>query len=209
MPLFTQSLPVAGGTITGNLTVAGSATVGGVSVPPNSWRPSDQNLTTWAFDPANASSASNPTGGVVNLVQLILRTAATINNIIVEVATAGSVLTSGQNFLGLYDSSGTRQGVTADQTTAWASTGIMTTALVTPYAAAAGKYFVAILSNGTTTPQFARATGITGTSGLVNTGLAVSTARFGLNGSAQTSLPSSITMSSNTFASTAFWAGLS
>lgn len=174
-----------------------------------SWQPSDQNLIAWSYEPSVATSSGTITPGVIQLVAVILRKAATITNVIVEIAAVGSALTTAENFLALYDSSGTRQGVTADQTSAWASTGVMVTPLATPYSAAAGVYYVAVLSNGSTSPTFARSTGITGAGGFINVGLTASTARFAVNGTAQTSMPSSLTLSSNSLAAIALWAGVS
>jgi hypothetical protein len=63
--------------------------------------------------------------------------ATTIISALLFLDTAGSALTSGQQcFAALYSSSGTLLSVTADQSTAWVSTGLRTMALAT--AAGAG-----------------------------------------------------------------------
>jgi hypothetical protein len=75
----------------------------------------------------------------------------------VYVVTAGSSLTSGQNFAALYDSSKNLVGITADQATAWGTTGEKVMALTTPYVVTApGLFKGAMWSVGTTPPAFAR-----------------------------------------------------
>lgn len=170
--------------------------------------PGDQGLIAWSGDPAGAGVSASPASGGVRLMRIILRRAATLNTVWVVVATAGATLTSGQNFIGLYTSAGTRVALTADQTTAWGTTGIKSAAFTSSYAAAAGSYYVALLSVGTTTPLFA-ATSVQSSGLAANVNLSVSTGRS-LNGpSAQTSLPTSITMASNTLGTSLYWVGVS
>lgn len=170
--------------------------------------PGDQGLIAWSGDPAGVGSTSAPASGAVRLMRIVLRRAATLSTVWLVVGTAGATLTSGQNLLGLYNASGTRVALTADQTTAWGSTGIKSAAFTGSYAAAAGTYFVAILAVGTTPPAFGVNSVLSG--GLAaNANLSVSTGRA-LNGpTAQTSLPASITMASNTFGTAMFWVGVS
>lgn len=104
--------------------------------------------------------------------------------------------------------SGALIGKTADQSSAWASSGLNTAALAGgPFYLSQGWVYVVILGNGTTRPAFGRAT-VQG-SGAVNAGLTVSTARYAVNSSARTTLPASITMSGNAFSATTYWAALS
>lgn len=151
----------------------------------------DRGLIAWSWDPSLQPGAGNPTTGVLNLTRVQIRRPVTITNLVASVAVAGVTLTAGQNFGALYDSAGTRVGVTADQTAAWGSAGNKTMALTASYLAAQGFYWVALLSNGTTAPQFVRAP--TSTSGLNNLGATVATAFSGTFGAAQTTTPASIT----------------
>ena len=189
------------------VTAKGAAT----ALPPvaNQFFPTDQNLIAWSYDPQGATSSVAPSGGVIQLVQLVLRGPATVTNVLVHVATGGSTLTAGQNFAGLYDTTGARLGVTADQTTPWTTAGLETMALTSPVQLAAGMYYVALVANGTTPPAFARSTGIASASALINAGLTAATARFATNSSGQTSLPSTVTLASNSLATTAFWVAVS
>ncbi len=77
------------------------------------------------------------------------------------------------------------------------SVGTKTLALSAPYAAAAGKYWVAILANAATAPTIFR----NGSTLSASPGLSAATARFALNGTALTALPASITPGSNVIAS--------
>jgi hypothetical protein len=169
--------------------------------------PADQGFLAWSGNPAYASDTGQPSSGGIRLCKIFLRRAATISNIWVCVTTAGATLTSGQNLLGLYTSAGARVAVTADQATAWTTTGNKSAALTASYSAAAGTYYVAILSVGTTIPQFSAMSAPTVSP--VNANLTVSTGRFLSGPSGQTSLPANITMSSNTFNYTAYWVAVS
>jgi hypothetical protein len=192
------------------LTNVNAYTLNGVQVPGNVFQASDHNLIAWSYDPAlPTNSLALSTGGVVHLVKVILRYAATINNVLYQVNTAGATLTSGQNFVGVYDSGGTRRAVSADQTTAWGSTGLMTTAMTASYSAAAGVYYIAFVANGTTGPALARLNGLAGAGATINAGLTAATYRFATNGSGNTSLPASLTLSSNSTESVPYWAALS
>ena len=169
--------------------------------------PADQGFIAWTFDAGVVGGSASPSSGGVRLGRIILRRAATISYIWLSVVTAGSGLTANQSFVGLYSSSGTQLGVSADQSSSWASAGFKQIALTTPYTAAAGTYYVALLTNGTTVPAFAFMGGITNAP--VNANLTVSTGRALSGPSSQTSLPASITMSSNAFNSSAYWFAVS
>lgn len=165
-------------------------------------------LAAWNMDPALCTAGSGTTLAAVTLIRVNLRYPQSVTNVLAYVTTGGGTLTSGQNFAGLYNSSGTRVAATADQSTAWASTGLMTMALSGgPYALAAGFYWVALLANGTTAPSFLRMTTPQSASA-PNLGMSVTGSRCATNGTG-TSLPSSITPSSNANAGQIWWAGLS
>lgn len=166
---------------------------------------SDHAAKAWAYDPTMAVNSTVLTSGSVQMSKVILRAGATISTIYYNVSSAGVTLTAGQNFVGLYDAAGNQVGVSADQAANWTSTGQKTTALVTPAVLAAGSYCVAILSNGTTPPGLARATG-QGT--FVNFGLTTTTARYtsaGIGWTGLTSLPASGNFANRALSSTPLW----
>lgn len=170
--------------------------------------PADHGLLTWTHDPATLRSASNATtSGTVYLCKVkITERSSVVSNVLVGIEVAGATLTAGQSLVGLYNSSGTRLAQSADQSANWTSTGLKTIALTAPQTLAVGYYYVAILSVGTTPPQFAMGAG---GSTSVNAGLTTATSRFLTGPTAQTSLPASITLGSQTPTSGARWAALS
>lgn len=161
------------------------------------------------YDLVAASAASVLTSGTVTHVRVDLLTPATVSTITLPVFNAGSGLTAGQNFVGLYDSAGTRVAVSADQSASWATNGEKNIALTAPYAAAAGTYYIAMLSNGTTPIGILRSVTTGAVTGVLNHGLTAATARWATGPTAQTTLPASITMASRTPLNTSYWAGLS
>lgn len=161
------------------------------------------------YDPASAPAGSALTSGTVHMSRVDLPAPATISTITTTVVTAGGTLTAGQNFAGLYDASGTRVGVTADQSAAWTSIGEKNMALTVPYAAAIGTYYVAYLSNGTTPIAPLRGTSGAAVTNLINHGMTMATARWATGPTAQTTLPASITMSSRVLGTVAYFAAIS
>lgn len=168
----------------------------------------DQNLIAWTYDPSLIRGTGIATvSGTVYLMKVkIVNRATVVTSISMGIETAGATLTAGQSLLGLYDSTGTRLGVTADQSANWTSTGMKTVALTAPVTLNVGTYYVAMLSVGTTPPQFATAAG-----GNVNisVGLTSGNLRYIIGPTAQTSLPASITLTSFTGSTASRWAALS
>lgn len=170
-------------------------------------QPSDHGLHAWTFDPANAAGSSTMTAGTVYLAKVQLRRASYVTNLLATVGTAGATLTAGQCFAGLYNSSGTLIAGSADQATNWQSIGTKTMALTSgPYSLAAGAYYIALLANGATPPQFIRSN--TASASMINVGLTVSTGRYITTETARTSLPASTTLGSASTDFTARWAAL-
>jgi hypothetical protein len=138
--------------------------------------------------------------------KLVLPVISTATNIIMSISTAGSSLTSGQNFIGLYSPSGTLLSGTADQTTNWGSSGLKTMALSSQQTnLPPGIYTVAFYGNGSTLPTLR--VGTAGSS-WPNAGLATVNSRFGIaNTGLTTALPSTVgTITANEFA---WWIALS
>ncbi|MGZ4619638.1 MAG: hypothetical protein ACXV3F_13190, partial [Frankiaceae bacterium] len=166
----------------------------------------DQGLIAWSAAPDSAANNTPLVSGTIYLVKVWLRQAQTIANILLSVGCAGSGLTPGQNLAALIDSNGNQRGTTADQAAAWASTGVQTMALTCPYNAAPGWYYVAILSAGTTPPSLQNCNANPG----INAGLATTALRMAINGTSQTSIPASFTLSSNsTCGARLWWAAIS
>ncbi|MGQ4358563.1 hypothetical protein [Streptomyces sp. SAS_272] len=196
----------------GGSDVVSPASIGALSIASygNVWVPSDHGLISWAFDPA-ASSTSGTTlsAGFIYLVELVLRQAATISKVHAVIGTAGATLTSGQCLAGLYDTSGVRQAITADQSTVWNSAGNKAMNLLSSYSAPAGKLYVALLFNGTTSPTFACGSTLGAAFTPGNANLASGSYRFCRSAAGQTSLPTSVTLSGYTPDANNVWAAAS
>lgn len=167
----------------------------------------DHGFLAWACDPASMVNQTTHTAGVLYGSRVDIRAATPVTNIVVFCSTAGETLTADQNLIGLYNSAGTRVGQSANQATAWESTGVKTAAIAGgPVACAAGFYWVVLVSNGTTRPKF-------GVGSLfsvgANAGLAAAATRFASQATGQTELPATLTPGSWLQDANAPWAALS
>lgn len=119
------------------------------------WTPAASGFAAWSEDPAMCYiGAAGFTAGVLVLRAVLIPQPTAIANVAVNVNTAGAGLTAGQNFAGLWQG-GTMKAVTADQSTAWQSTGLKVMPLAGgPVVVAAGLAYVGAWVNGTTKPQF-------------------------------------------------------
>ncbi|MFF8589957.1 hypothetical protein ACF061_00715 [Streptomyces sp. NPDC015220] len=183
---------------------AGLATFGNV------WTPSDHGLIAWSLDPAACTTTGTTlSAGFIYLLGVVLRQATTISKVNAVIGTAGATLTAGQCLAGLYDSAGTRRGITADMSTTWNSVGNKAMSLTGSYSAPAGRYYIAMLFNGTTSPTFAAGSTFGSTFTPGNANLAAGSYRFCRSASGQTSLPASITLSGYTPDANNVWAAVS
>lgn len=191
----------------GRTKVTIAATSGGSADPP-AWSPVDNGLTAAPYDlQVTQANEKSPTAGVLYVVGMRVCQAATLTEIWLSWA-AGSGLTAGENFVGVYDNAGTLIGTTADQTTAWGSTQTTGSAPLTvesgqSLAVTAGEWlYAAILANGTTTPSFAC---LGGPTNLGNVNLSGGK-RFGMSTGPYSALPT--TLPTLSLADYAFWIGL-
>lgn len=163
----------------------------------------------WAFDPVNGLG-TNVSSNVIVATRVLIPSKCTPGNLLAYVNVAGSSLTSGQNLGGLWKADGTLVATTADQTTAWQSTGLKTMSISATNGQsltnlAAGIYFVGFLSNGTTRPQFFGTNpGVISNAGLSGSGLS---ARAAYSSTGATSLPTTLTLTGGT--TQQIWAGVS
>lgn len=121
---------------------------------PLQWNAADHGFISWAFDPSQATATFTLTTGGTLYVVALKTTTRTVTNVVYNITTAGATLTTGQNWLGLYQA-GVLLGSSADQTIPWVSTGVTTTALTLPTQVAQGIVYVAFVFNGTTGPTLA------------------------------------------------------
>ncbi|MFF4644977.1 hypothetical protein [Streptomyces sp. NPDC001389] len=177
--------------------VSGSApAASGINLDNPARMPADQSLLAWTGDPNDAGhvTAQSNAGvaGRITLVQLLLRKQITWSKIWFGLAGVDAGATLANCYLGVYNSSGTLLGVTADISTSLMSgaTG-KSVDLVTPFTAAPGEYYIAMLLNGTWTTNSltfkATGAGIT-----VNCGLTAPRLRYSNMLTGQTTLPSTL-----------------
>lgn len=199
--------------IKGPASIEGKATVSGTVVAENlpsagGWSPTDHGLKAWTFDPNMVAGGSLLSAGVVKLDRINVRAPVVVRTAYFWTSVAGSSLTADQNFIGLYNSTGTLL-VSVDADVPFAATaGLQTVALGTALALAEGFYWFAWLTNGGTAPTVARGTAVTGGTGVINLGLAAATFRSATNGTGQTALPASLTVGSNAANFANMWVAL-
>lgn len=175
----------------------------GAIFPSGEFQPADHGMTSWAYDPALCSGGSLAINGSVYLTKQAVRKAYTTSQVWWSITTAGATPVGGQNFVGIYSSAGTLLG-SANVDAAISSSGAKSTALSVPLTP--GFVWIAFLFNATTAPTLARAGSFETTP---NAGLANTSYRFALNGTARTTLAASLTPASNTSVNSLnFWGGL-
>jgi len=127
-------------------------------------RPATENyLLGWTFPSEDASGSTQPTVGEVYLQRVRVAAPGTINTIYSFATTAGVSMTTAQNFVGLYDLSGTRVATSADCSTLWQAPNVgaggshvVQIPLVSGLAVGGGdELYVAALFNGPTMPNVA------------------------------------------------------
>jgi hypothetical protein len=156
-------------------------------------RPHDHNALGWTIPPESCRSDSQLTAGVVYLNAVYISEYATAAKIEWGINTIGATATAGANWVGLYNSVGTRLaavGVDAKVTVQGATAEAISQA-VTP-----GVYYIAYLFNATTMPKLYCGSDLNAT--LANFNLGSLNGRFLTSGTGQTTLPSTITMSGTT-----------
>ena len=170
--------------------------------------PQNHNVIAWTDSPTNiASSGIQPTNGVLSLAAVFVPKSITATKLFWGIATVGATPTSSQNFIGIYDSTGARLAnvnVDARVTVNGFFSETISVAL-TP-----GMYYIGWVFNATTGPSIWRTNpaSINGSTSFLNLNLASAASRYGTYGTAQTALPSSLTLASIAAAGNAFWAAI-
>jgi hypothetical protein len=169
--------------------------------------PANHGAIAWTADPSITTYTVAATNGTLFLSAVYIPNPVTAIKIWWKIATAGATPTAGQNFVGLYNSSGTRLasvGVDGRITTAGLYSETISVAL-TP-----GWYWVGFLLNSATPPQLRSSTGgVAADAAWINFNLTAAQSRYAINGTGLTALPATITPSSNSQSSYAIWAALS
>lgn len=179
-----------------------------VSLAVNTWLPGDNNLLAASYPVQPSQSTQAMTAGTIYLIKVKVPVTIKISTIwLFSNGAAGSGASTG-SFVGVYNSAGTRLGVSADCATQFGTSFntisvplLAATTVPPPFA------WIAILSNlAVTQPTLATAQG---NGNLVNLGLTAATYSFCTNGTG-TALPVSITPASNSLTGAqSFWTGAS
>jgi hypothetical protein len=178
-------------------------------------RPDLQGFKEWAVDPLVAAQSAStavttPTNGTVYLTRIDAMSGQAVSNVHFWMTGTASNLTSGQCFAAVFDlTTGAQLGVSASAHSLFAGTSpiLITVPLTASFTPAPGaKLYAALVLNGTGTNPTLRNISTSGS--VPNAGLTAATARGATNATSQTTMPSTITTSSNT-AVAALWAALS
>jgi hypothetical protein len=173
--------------------------------------PYDHNLIAWSFDPAASDRSAGValTSGRAHVTLLYVPVATTITNIRMYVFTAGTSITAGQSFAAIYEADGDLLRASADQSTAFATTGDKVIPLSSPYVLAAPGYIKVIVWSvfSGTAPAFMRSSGsVAGAAnniGMADPLMRAAVANTGLT----TTAPS--TLGAQTASASIAWVGLS
>lgn len=173
------------------------------------FRAADHGLLAWSIDPSQAANSTVLTADIT-MMRVNVRQPRPISNVVTFLVTAGTALTAGACWAGLYNSSGVLVGQTADQATAWLTAGTKVMPLASTVNATPGAYYVAYLATGTTLPALAREGQQTGGSdGLINIGMTAGTARTATAARVGNTLPASIAMGGRTMIPQSFFTAVS
>jgi hypothetical protein len=177
------------------------------SQTPNIRFPSDQGLVAWTFDPLFSTATTTVTNGTVYLAAVRLRSAAIISKIWYIIQTAAVTPTVGQNYIGLYDSTGSLLNATSIDSNL-SAVGVNGVALSASQNLGAGVYWVALLVNAATSPGISRA-GAQQASAL-NVNLSTpANYQFATNGTSRTSLTAITPASNSTSGAFGMWTAVS
>lgn len=169
-----------------------------------------QGYQAWNYDPQFlvATGAAANVSGTIYLHKVYLMAGQTATGVGLGVNTAGATLTAGQNLIGLYDSTGARQALTADQSGVWNATGYKSANFTTPFSVTtSGFFYVGILAVGTTPPTFSQVG--SASQAFYNANTSAGTFRHCSDGTGQTSLPASITLSATVSTPVNMWVSVS
>ena len=124
------------------------------------WVPAHNKLLAATCDPATATANLTLSAGFVWFNKIWLPETISVTTLQIGLQVAGSSLTAGQNFGGIYDAAGNLIAKTADQATAWQSGGFKSMALtaesgfsLTLPGGPGVWIYGALLANGSTAPQ--------------------------------------------------------
>ncbi|MGW7100397.1 hypothetical protein [Streptomyces sp. NPDC054838] len=166
------------------------------------YTPEEHGLQAWTGDPGQAGTVTAQTSagvaGRITLVKIPIRKQITWSEIWMGVAGVDAAATLANNYVGVYDSSGSLKATSADISSLLLSNPVSKPfAMVAPFVADPGYYFIALLLNGTWT-QNSLTLKSTGAGITANSKLTAPNLRFSSILTGQTSLPPSLNLASQT-----------
>ncbi|MFF1701336.1 glycosyl hydrolase family 28-related protein [Streptomyces sp. NPDC058252] len=163
--------------------------------------------TTWTGDPelAQTSNSAAP-GGTLLLRMMFISRSTTITKAFIQTATGSTSPTTAQNWVGLYDINGNLLG-SADITSQVSVAQFITATFSSGIPVTPGKYYLALLFNGTTNAAPYRSAG--SLIAAMNGNVTANNYRACTNGSGLTALPATFTPANNSQSNAqAYWAAL-
>jgi hypothetical protein len=163
-----------------------------------------QGLISQNYDRSIAGGGASSTDGTVFFMALGLRAADVVTKLSIAISSAGGGITTSK--VGLYKKDGTRLALSADQGTAWQSSGVKTISMITPYTVPADDlyYGAIIVKFSVASPTFLMAMQAS-TAGSVGEAVGSGARAYGIQ-AGQTDLPSPATIA---VGSKAYWIGAS
>lgn len=184
---------------------------GGIAAPSTAdWTAADSGQIARTYDPTLATVAAPPVAGTLYLMGIMVRASTTTAGGTLAQTGAGTLMTSGQNFLALFDSAGTQRAISADLSATLATPNqLIDPNWVTPATLVPGMYWIALLVNSTgTLPTFRTSMAALSASWSLSVNANLSPARSTSNGTGRTAVPSSITPGSNSNTALCWWAAI-
>jgi len=183
-----------------------------VTQPGASVEPSDYGLIAWSYDAGLASQSSTTvSGGTLYLTAVYPRAAFNSTKVYFSVATVGVTPTAGDNWIGLYNTSGTLLASKGIDSNVTAGVGLQTITWTSATGAQpAGQYWIGFYFNAGTEPTLYRAP-TPADNATQNIGLTTTNYRMCQQaGGFTTALPSPLTVSSNSISGSPrlFWVAL-
>ena len=186
------------------LSVDNTGVMSGLSVPYAPAIPSDHGLKAWSWTPTEADNNNElPTAGLLNLVRLRRVPVGPIRNLVLFINSGGDTLTTGQCFAALFTADGTHLRTTADQSVAWATSGIKLMAITLYDQTSVVDLYMGFWFNGTTGPSIPRGA----LNDLHNVGLSAPNFAYA-TADADLTTEAPATIGTQTALSTAWWCGL-
>lgn len=174
------------------------------------WSVQDSGQIARTYDPAVATVAAPPIAGTLYLMGVKVRASTTSVGVTMAQTGAGTLLTSGQNFLALFDFTGAQLAITADLSATFVNPNqLINPTWTAPVTLAPGMYWIALLVNSTgVVPTFRTSMAALSSSWSVSVNANLARARSAFNGTGLTAIPASISPGSNSNTALMWWAAL-